>query len=77
MQIREANDRLFHRCYSVPDVHQKDPIKKSRSFAYGSVDERQYIRLYLLSDSKILICINIDIMQVLHIISGVIADTFC
>ena len=32
MQIREPNERLFHRCDSVSDVHKKYPFKKSRSF---------------------------------------------
>lgn len=32
MQIREPDEWIFHRCISVPDVQQKDPFKKSRSF---------------------------------------------
>lgn len=32
MQIIEPDEWLFHRCNSVPEVQQKYPFKKSRSF---------------------------------------------
>lgn len=30
MQIRDPNERLFHRCDSVPDIHQKEPFIHER-----------------------------------------------